>query len=49
MSKQIFTKNDLVILYNAVSGWALKLGDDADKNQPLKNLIKKIETMIEEA
>ena len=48
MEKKTFTHSELVILYNAVSGWALKLSDGKGTSYTLKNLLNKIEAMLEE-
>ena len=48
MEKQTLTKDELAIIWAALSGWAIKLGDEAEKNETLKKLIWKIATMAEE-
>ena len=49
MEKQTLSKDELIIIYSALMGFALRLGDENTRTEPLRELIRKIETMTQEA
>ena len=48
MDKQTLTKDELIIIYSALMGFALRLGNESTRTDTLRELISKIETMTRE-
>ena len=47
MDKQTLSKDELIIIYSALMGFALRLGDESTRTDTLRELIRKIETMTQ--